>query len=210
MTIKAVFFDMDGVLIDAKDWHYEALNQALRLFGMEISRQEHLQKFDGLPTKVKLKTLSNERGLPQGLHSFINSIKQQYTMDIVHQKCKPTFRHERALSILKSMDFKLAVCSNSIRNSVEVMMDKSNLSSYLDLMISTDDVNRTKPDPEMYLKAVEIFQLQPEECLILEDNENGIQAAKASGCHLLKIEEVTDVSFENIFSKINEINGVKI
>ena len=61
MTIKAVFFDMDGVLIDAKDWHYEALNQALRLFGMEISRQELLQKFDGLPTKVKLKTLSNVR-----------------------------------------------------------------------------------------------------------------------------------------------------
>jgi len=208
MKIKAILFDMDGVLIDAKDWHYEALNQALALFGMNISRQQHLQKFDGLPTKVKLKTLSEEQGLPHGLHTFINQMKQQYTMDIVHLKCKPKFRQERALSLLKSMDYKLAVCSNSIRNSVEVMMDKSNLISYLDLMVSTDDVEQTKPHPEMYLKAVDFFGLQPEDCLILEDNENGILAAKASGCHLLKIETIDDVNFENIFSKINEINGM--
>ena len=56
--IKAVLFDMDGVLIDAKDWHYEALNKALGLFGMEINRYDHLNTFDGLPTKVKLQMLS--------------------------------------------------------------------------------------------------------------------------------------------------------
>jgi beta-phosphoglucomutase len=52
--IKAVVFDMDGVLIEAKDWHYEALNRALKLFGYEISRYEHLTTFDGLPTRRKL------------------------------------------------------------------------------------------------------------------------------------------------------------
>ncbi|STK74080.1 2-deoxyglucose-6-phosphatase [Escherichia coli] len=51
MTIKAILFDMDGVLIDAKEWHYEALNKALDLFGMKISRFDHLTTFDGLPTK---------------------------------------------------------------------------------------------------------------------------------------------------------------
>lgn len=81
--IKAIIFDMDGVLIEAKDWHYEALNRALKLFGMEITRYEHLTTFDGLPTKDKLKMLSLERGLPKSLHSFINELKQQYTMEIV-------------------------------------------------------------------------------------------------------------------------------
>lgn len=52
---------MDGVLIDAKDWHYEALNKILQLFGMPISHQDHLTKFDGLPTKDKLEMLSNEK-----------------------------------------------------------------------------------------------------------------------------------------------------
>ena len=74
--IKAVIFDMDGVLIEAKDWHYDAL----KLFGMEISR------YDGLPTKKKLEMLTHERGLPRGLHSFINDMKQQYTMEIVYAK----------------------------------------------------------------------------------------------------------------------------
>ena len=80
--IKAILFDMDGVLIEAKDWHYEALNNALQLFGMEISRYDHLITYDGLPTKKKLEMLTMERGLPVGLHHFINDMKQQYTMVI--------------------------------------------------------------------------------------------------------------------------------
>ena len=83
--IKAVIFDMDGVLIEAKDWHYEALNRALRLFGLEISYLEHLTTFDGLPTKKKLEILSVDRKLPKSLHNFINQMKQLYTMEIVYQ-----------------------------------------------------------------------------------------------------------------------------
>ena len=60
--IKAIVFDMDGVLIEAKDWHYEALNRALRLFGYEISRYDHLVTYDGLPTSKKLEMLSLEKG----------------------------------------------------------------------------------------------------------------------------------------------------
>ncbi len=92
--IRAIIFDMDGVLIEAKDWHYEALNRALRLFGLEISRYEHLSVFDGLPTRDKLEMLSVERGLPRALHSFINEMKQQFTMELVHCACKPRFCHE--------------------------------------------------------------------------------------------------------------------
>jgi beta-phosphoglucomutase len=86
MAIEAVVFDMDGVLIDAKDWHYEALNDALGLFGYNISRADHLSTFDGLPTRRKLEMLTQERGLPKGLHGFINDLKQQYTVDQVFLK----------------------------------------------------------------------------------------------------------------------------
>ncbi|GAB7200015.1 HAD family hydrolase [Dickeya oryzae] len=113
--IKAIIFDMDGVLIEAKDWHYDALNRALNLFGYNISRYDHLTKFDGLPTKDKLNMLSKEYSLPSELHSFINEMKQHYTMEIVHTHCKPMFIHQYALSKLKSEGFKLAVASNSIK-----------------------------------------------------------------------------------------------
>ena len=108
--IKAILFDMDGVLIDAKDWHFEALNKALRLFGHEISRYDHLHSFDGLPTRNKLRMLSEEAYLPESLHGFINDMKQQYTREIIEMKCKPVFQHEYALSKLRNQGYKIAVC----------------------------------------------------------------------------------------------------
>lgn len=205
--IKAVIFDMDGVLIEAKDWHYEALNKALNLFGHTISRHEHLTTYDGLPTSRKLDMLSVERDLPVKLHAFINEMKQMYTMEIVYAQCKPTFVHQRALSSLKSQGYKLAVASNSIRNTVEVMMEKSRLDQYLDLKLSNEDVVNAKPAPDIYTKAIESFGLLPEECLIVEDNENGIRAARASGAHVLVVQDVEDVNLDNITARIQEINA---
>jgi HAD superfamily hydrolase (TIGR01509 family) len=205
MKIKAVIFDMDGVLIDAKEWHFETLNKALKLFGAEISRYDHLVTFDGLPTKKKLEMLSLEGGFPRGLHGFINELKQQYTIEVVYTKCKPVFQQQYALSRLKSDGYKLAVCSNSIRKSVEIMMEKSSLLEYLDFFLSNQDVKNGKPDPEMYLLAIKKLNLVPEECLIVEDNEHGVRAALASGAHILKVESPEDVYYQNIRSRIAEI-----
>ena len=205
MKIKAVIFDMDGVLIDAKEWHYETLNKALNLFGAEISRYDHLVTFDGLPTKKKLEMLSLEGGFPRGLHGFVNELKQQYTMEVVYAKCKPVFQQQYALSRLKAEGYHLAVCSNSIRKSVEIMMEKSALIEYLNFFLSNQDVKNGKPDPEMYNLAIKKLNLHPQECLIVEDNDHGLKAALASGAHVLKVENPGDVYYENIRSRINEI-----
>jgi HAD superfamily hydrolase (TIGR01509 family) len=203
--IKAVLFDMDGVLIEAKDWHYESLNRALEHFGMPISRHEHETIYDGLPTKKKLEMLSQDKGLPRSLHDFINNLKQQYTVELVHTCCRPRFLQEQALSELKRNGYKLAVCSNSIRATVELMMEKAALTPYLDLMLSNQDVAKSKPAPDIYLKAMELFGLNPKECLVVEDNENGIKAATASGAHVLVVESVADTNISNILARINEI-----
>lgn len=205
--IKAVIFDMDGVLIDAKDWHYEALNQALDLFGYKISRYDHLVTFDGLPTKKKLEMLSIEKGLPKGLHKFINHMKQIYTMEHVYMKCKPLFNHQYALSKLKAEGYRLALASNSVRATVDMMMEKADLRKYLDFSLSNEDVAKSKPDPEIYLKAISKLGLNPQECLVIEDNVNGIKAANASGAYLLKVDTVYDVTYQNIKNRINEIEA---
>lgn len=205
--IKAVIFDMDGVLIEAKDWHYEALNKALGLFGMEISRYDHLVTYDGLPTKKKLEMLSVERGLPKELHDFVNDMKQQYTMEIVYAQCKPRFFHEYALSRLKQEGYKLAVASNSIRKTVQIMMEQSALMGYLEFYLSNQDVKAGKPDPEIYAKAIRQLGLTPQECLIVEDNEKGIQAAKGSGAWVMEVDEVEEVNYPNIKGYIARIEG---
>lgn len=196
---------MDGVLIEAKDWHYEALNKALSLFGFEISRYDHLVTFDGLPTSRKLEMLTVERGLPRSLHKFINEMKQQYTMDYVYTCCKPRFIHQYALSHLKADGYRLALASNSIRRTIELMIEKAGLTEYMEFMLSNQDVVKAKPDPEIYLTAIQRLGLKPEECLICEDNQNGIQAALASGAHLFKVDTVNDVTYANIKRRIEEI-----
>jgi len=207
--IKAILFDMDGVLIEAKDWHYEALNKALNLFGMKISRYDHLVTYDGLPTATKLEMLSLEYGLPKELHDFINEIKQIYTVEMVHTLCKPRFHHEYALSRLKKEGYKVVVCSNSVINSVKVMMEKSSLISYLDFYLSAEEVSNPKPSPDIYQEAMRRLGLNPEECMIIEDNENGIKAAKTSGARLMEVSEVDEVNYMNIMQCIENFEGIE-
>jgi len=198
MTVKAVVFDMDGVLIDARDWHYEALNRALGLFGFAISRFDHLSTYDGLPTRRKLEMLSIERGLPRSLHSFLNSLKQLYTMELIHSSCKPVFQHEFALATLKSDGYLLGVASNSVRPTVETMMERAQLTEYLEVTLSNGDVERGKPDPQIYYLAMERLGVTPDETLVVEDNEHGLEAARASGAHVLVVRSPAEVTLDRI------------
>lgn len=200
--IRSILFDMDGVLIDAKDWHFEALNRALALFGATIDRQAHLSTFDGLPTRDKLSILSQTQGLPKGLHGLINDLKQDYTLELIYARCRPVFAHRDALRRLKADGYRIAVCSNSIRATVETMMRQAALAPYLDLMLSNEDVTRAKPDPEMYLTAMSRLGCEASQCLIVEDNDHGIQAARASGAHVMIAACVDDVVYDRVKAEI--------
>ncbi len=200
--IQAVIFDMDGVLIDAREWHYEALNRALNLFGFNISRYDHLVTFDGLPTRKKLEMLSREYGLPAKLHGFLNDLKQVYTSEIVHAQCKPRFQHEFALSRLKAEGYRLGVASNSVRRSIELMMEKSALAGYLDAVVSNQDVEKAKPDPEIYRKAMALLSVEPATTLVVEDNAHGIASAKAAGAHVMVVSNPNEVTWDRITDSI--------
>ncbi len=205
--IKAILFDMDGVLIDAREWHYEALNKALGLFGFNISRESHLATFDGLPTRKKLAMLSEVHGFPTSLHSLTNELKQKYTEQIAVQNCRPNFSHRVALSRFKEQGLEMAVCSNSIRKSIELMLSRAGINSFFEFYISNEDVRNGKPDPEIYLTAMEQLSVSPDACLILEDNEHGIAAARDSGGHVMIINDPSDVSYMRIKKRINEIEN---
>jgi len=205
--IKAIVFDMDGVLIDAKEWHYEALNRALNVFGEEIQRGEHISIFDGLPTKTKLGLLSEYDRIPTGMHKFLNELKQKYTMEITVAHCRPNFIHQYALSKLKDEGYKLAVASNSVRNTVKTMMDLSALMPYLNFYLSNEDVEKPKPSPDIYLSALQKLGLESNEVLVLEDNNHGLEAARSANCNVLQIETVDDVNYKNIRSFISSLEA---
>lgn len=202
-----VIFDMDGVLIDAREWHFEALNRALDLFGFQISRYDHLVTYDGLPTSTKLNMLTRERALPAQLHTLINDLKQQYTLSIVQASCSPTFHHQYALARLKAEGYRLALCSNSISRTIAIMMEKAQLANYMEFCLSNEDVSCPKPHPEIYIKAMARLDVSPQNTLVIEDNENGIKAAIASGAHIMRVAGPDDVTYAAIILRLREIEA---
>lgn len=200
--IRGVIFDMDGVLIDAKEWHYEALNQALGLFGLGITRQMHEGEYDGLPTRDKLLRLSANYPLPVSLHGFINEMKQRYTMQLIYERCWPVYEHQYTLAGLRKAGLRLAVASNSVRSSIETMLSRAQLIDYLDFFLSNEDVSKGKPNPEIYLKALHLLGLQPQECVIVEDNPHGLAAARATGAHVMAVRDPSEVTSPNLWSFI--------
>jgi len=191
--IKAVIFDLDGVLVDMPDGHYEALNKALGLFGAKIEKDEHYSFFNGLPTRKKLEELERQTRLPKGLREFINEIKQEYTKGVIPAYCAPDYSKIILLRHLKEHGYLLACCSNSVKETLHMMLKSAQLFDYFDLILGNDEVTQPKPHPEIYLAAFERLGVKPEEAIIVEDSPHGIAAAKASGGVVREVRNVHDV-----------------
>ncbi len=196
MKYKAVLFDLDGVLVEMPEGHYEALNNALSLFGAKIEIDEHYAFFNGLPTKKKLEELERQGKLPAGLKEFINAVKQKYTKEIIPKYCVPDHSKMIMLKSLKDKGYKLACCSNSIQETLHFMLKSAHLFDFFDLIIGNDEVANPKPHPEIYLTAFKKLGVAPEECVIVEDAPHGVAAAKASGAKVLEVRGPQDVNSE--------------
>ena len=202
--IKLVIFDLDGVLVEAKNIHYDALNEAL---GKEysISWNEHLSTYDGLKTNQKLDMLSERKGLPTELHKDIWNHKQKLTL----QKLKQLEPSEVLIELMDSLvdrGYKIAVCSNSIRKTVLTVLSKLGIMEYMDLVISNEDVQNSKPHPEMYWKGISMMSCLPEETLIVEDSPYGLLAAARSKSHILRVKNTKEVTLTNLNNKLTQIN----
>ena len=201
--IRFIIFDLDGVLVEAKEIHYEALNEALGEKYM-ITWDEHLSRYDGLKTSQKLEMLTKDKGLPVELYDKVWMNKQKLTIE----KLRNLSQSEQLIECMSSLTndgYKIAVCSNSIRKTVLTVLSKLGIIEYVDLIISNEDVKNSKPHPEMYWKAISMMSFLPEQTLIVEDSPYGLLAASRSKSHVLRVKSPTEVSYSNITKKINEI-----
>lgn len=198
---RAVLFDMDGVLIDAREWHFQALNEALGIFGYNISQDDHMSRFDGMTTKSKLIVLSQEEGLPPQLHSLISEVKQDRTLRIAAALCYPNMQHQILLSRLKTIGVKIGVVTNSIRSTTEFMLNYAGIMKYLDVLVTNEDVSEPKPSPEGYKKAMKSLGINPSATWVVEDGHYGLLAAEEAGANVIKVISPEDVQLE-LFTKI--------
>lgn len=197
--IKLIIFDLDGVLIDSRDIHYFALNEALSKVdsNLVISREEHLSQFDGLNTTKKLELLTSLKGLSKNDYSFIWQEKQNATIDSF-KKLNYNYTLINIFRYLKSENYKIAVASNSIRETVKLALLKLGLLEFTDYFVSNEDVKKPKPFPEMYWQCMVALNATAKETLIIEDSHIGRNAAISSGAFLLPVENCDDVTLEKI------------
>ena len=205
--IKLVLFDLDGVLIDAKKLHYDALNLALedKYF---INEDEHTNIYDGRKTKEKLNMLTMDKGLPVELHDKVYIDKQKLTLELISQ-LKPI---DEIISLFKELEFQnylIGVCSNSIRRTVLTALAKTELMEYCSVILSNEDVKNSKPHPEMYWKAMSMMGVLPENTLIVEDSPPGLLAAQRSRANYIRVDDPWDVTREKILPNLKGKNIVK-
>jgi beta-phosphoglucomutase len=195
MIITAVLFDLDGVLVDACEWHYEALNAALIGAGYPpIGREDHLSTFNGLPTRVKLKMLD----VTDDMIAVINDQKQKHTLDIIRSNANIMLEKIELHRYLKSNGIKIVCVTNSIEETAKEMLIATGQMPYIDLLVSNEQVKRNKPYPDCYNHAINTLGVDPRSCLCVEDSPKGIQAATSSiAGHLWVVTDPTKVTLKN-------------
>jgi len=207
MNINTILFDLDGVLVEAKEIHYQTLNDAI----LEITNNpdwvirwdEHLSVYDGRKTYEKLQILTDRKGLPNETHADIWNVKQKKTLEAL-ENIKFDERLYNIFSQLESDGYKIACCSNSIRKTVLTVLARLGIIKFMDLIISNEDVKNGKPHPEMYWKAMSMMGVLPEETLIVEDSPPGLLAAARSRANVLRVNSPRDLTLEKLFNKLKK------
>ena len=197
--IKGILYDLDGVLVDACDWHYHSLNRALKeVVGFEISRDDHISTYNGLPTTKKLKMM----GIVNDKAINVWKKKQKYTIDVINEMAHNSPQKRRLHEFTKMLNIKSCCVTNSIRETAELMLKNTGQLEYMEFVVSNEDVEKNKPNPECYMLAMSKLKLLPNECLIVEDSPKGIESAEATKAHVLKVDNSTQVHFNNIKQKL--------
>ena len=206
--IKLIIFDLDGVLVDARELHYNALNKALESIDKKyvINREEHLSTYDGLSTTKKLNLLTKNKKLPKELHDSVWRVKQEMTRQIIDGFSVDS-RIQSILRSLKSEGYAIACATNSIRETAKLQLIRKGFFEYIDFMYSNQDVKNPKPNSEMYMRCMIKAGVNPNETLIVEDSHIGRKGAIASGGILCGVKNTTEVTYDKIKKYIKESNN---
>lgn len=198
--IKLIISDFDGVLLDLKEIHFEALNRALNTIDAKysISSEEHLKIFDGLSTSAKLNILSGMRNVPLETFKDVNDLKQKFTAELLGDFKNINFNIKDVILDLKAEGYLFYVASNAVRQTITAGLKILGIDSLVDRVYSNQDVQYSKPNSEIYLRCMATAGVNPSETLIIEDSKHGREAAVKSGAHVCGVDNSFDFTIDRI------------
>jgi beta-phosphoglucomutase family hydrolase len=181
--IKAVLFDMDGVLAETENVHIEAEKQTMLKYGVQITEDE-LHRYTGTTAKQMFTQLIAKYKLDTTFKRIFNE-KEKIMFKLLEMDTHPVKGVIELLHKLKEKHVKLAVASSSHRRLVQYVLRKLEITKLFDSIITAEDVAHGKPNPEIFLKSAKMLKVKPAECLVVEDAEMGVEAAKGAGMKCL-------------------------
>lgn len=187
--MKAVIFDMDGVIIDSEPIHFEVDIQTMKDFGCSISKEE-LNKYVGTTNEYMFTDIKNKYKLDKSVEEIIN-----YRCELVKRKVieSDLVAIEGIIDLLKNIKSKnipAAIASSSPRDFIEVVVSKFGIEDYFSCILSGEEVENGKPAPDIYVETAKKLGISPEECVVIEDSKNGVLAAKKAGMKCIGFKNV--------------------
>lgn len=190
--IKAIIFDLDGVIFDSEVIHQQAWEKVFEKYGIILAQEDYLRGI-GVSDSDFLKELLEQKKLTGDIQALIKE-KRGKLLEL-SAEAKPV---DGIYQLIKEFhnNYKLAVASNSDKEFVMKLLENSNLAGFFDVILGFQDISKPKPDPEIYLKCAEKLGVSKEECLVIEDSPAGIKSAKKAGIKCIAL--VTTLDEENL------------
>ena len=209
--IKAVIFDMDGVLIDSEPIWLKKLDHFLKYKGIYLTENE-LNKIVGASSKLTWSLLRDRFESPMTLEVFQEELKDYQHQTQIEFKTLLNEGVNELLSWLKNKGFSIALASSSSMEAINKVIGQCDLSSFFEVVLSGDMFNESKPNPEIYLTTAKQLKVEPKECIVVEDSVYGIAAAKAAGMYTIAKEELRfnfeQTAADKIVVSLLEIRGI--
>jgi HAD superfamily hydrolase (TIGR01509 family) len=181
--IKSIIFDMDGVIIDSESFQFEAFKRLFLELGVELSMKNY--NWVGKTSKENVKNIMQRYGIKGDLNELVQKRRQIYH-EIIKNKIAPTPGTIQLIEKL-SKRYKLALASSSSLASISIILKGLGIENIFDVVVSGEQVSKGKPNPEIFELTVQKMDILPEECIVLEDSQPGVEAAFNAGIKCVAI-----------------------
>lgn len=186
MSLQAILFDHDGTLVDSESTHLELWRQVVAPYQVEILEQDYWSQMLGVPIERNAADLIRLYGLDVGVEVLIRA-KLDANERFLASSFFPAMPYASDILQTFANRLRLGLVSGSQRNCVEASLRGHGWTPLFEQVVTGDDVSRNKPQPDGYLKALELMQLDAGDCVAVEDTEVGVQAARAAGLPVVAI-----------------------
>jgi len=209
--LKAVIFDMDGVLIDSEPFHLIINKRIFGELGINVSFEEY-QTFIGTTFEYMWSTLKEKYGLPQSVAELVHMQASGITEYLKNEKVDAIKGVIDLLSLIKKENIKIGVASSSPKEVIELVINKLGISNYFRAIVSGEDFEKGKPAPDIFLEAARLLDTKPLNCVVIEDSEKGVKAAKAAGMECVGFQNYNtgDQDLNKADLIVDEYNSLKI